>query len=61
MNRIILTKTVKNNKTYTVYALMDENGNYKDFQLLPEKDTIINNIYAATAGHKCGICDHCAE
>mgnify|MGYP000161055024 FL=1 len=47
MNRIILTKTVKNNKTYTVYALMDENGNYKDFQLLPEKDTIINNIYAA--------------
>lgn len=26
---------------------MDENGNYKDFQLLPEKDTIINNIYAA--------------
>ena len=29
MNRIILTKTVKNNKTYTVYALMDENGNYK--------------------------------
>lgn len=25
---------------------MDENGNYKDFQLLPEKDTIINNIYA---------------
>ena len=21
--------------------------NYKDFQLLPEKDTIINNIYAA--------------
>ena len=47
MNRIILTKTVKNNKTYTVYAMMDENGNYKDFQLLPEKDTIINNIYAA--------------
>ena len=47
MNRIILTKTIKNNKTYTVYALMDENGNYKDFQLLPEKDTIINNIYAA--------------
>ena len=47
MNRIILTKTVKNNNTYTVYALMDENGNYKDFQLLPEKDTIINNIYAA--------------
>lgn len=47
MNRIILTKTVKNNKTYTVYALMDENGNYKDFQLLPDKDTIINNIYAA--------------
>ena len=38
MNRIILTKTVKNNKTYTVYALMDENGNYKDFQLLPEDD-----------------------
>ena len=33
MNRIILTKTVKNNNTYTVYALMDENGNYKDFQL----------------------------
>ena len=47
MNRIILTKTVKNNKTYTVYALMDENGKYKDFQLLPEKDTIIYNIYAA--------------
>ena len=47
MNRIILTKTVKNNNTYTVYALMDENGNYKDFQLLPEMDTIINNIYAA--------------
>ena len=47
MNRIILTKTVKNNKTYTVYALMDENGNYKDLQLLPEKDTIINNIYVA--------------
>ena len=23
MNRIILTKTVKNNNTYTVYALMD--------------------------------------
>ena len=45
--RQILTKTVKNNKTYTVYALMDENRNYKDFQLLPEKDTIINNIYAA--------------
>ena len=49
MNRIILTKTVKNNNTYTVYALMDENGNYKDFQLLPEKDTIINNIYAAVS------------
>ena len=47
MNRIILTKTAKKKKTYTVYALMDENGNYKDFQLLPEKDTIINNIYAA--------------
>ena len=47
MNRIILTKTVKNNNTYTEYALKDENGNYKDFQLLPEKDTIINNIYAA--------------
>ena len=51
MNRIILTKTVKNNKTYTVYAMMDENGNYKDFQLLPEKDTIINNIYAVSYTH----------
>ena len=44
---------------------MDENGNYKDFQLLPEKDTIINNIYAARVNKILPgimrICDHCAE
>lgn len=47
MNRIILTKIVKNSTKYIVYAMMDEAGNYTDFQLFPENDTIVNDIYAA--------------
>ena len=47
MNRIILTKTVRNSNRYVVYAVMDEAGNFTDFQLFPEEDTIVNDIYAA--------------
>lgn len=47
MNRIILTKIVKNSQKYIVYAIMDEAGDYKDFRLFPENDTIVNDIYAA--------------
>jgi hypothetical protein len=49
MNRIILTKTVKNNKTYTVYALMDENGNYKDFPA-PSREGYDNKQYIRGKG-----------
>lgn len=47
MNKIILTRIEKNLQKYIVYALINDYGEYQDFQLFTEKKSIINNIYVA--------------
>ena len=50
MDKAIFTYHEKNNKSFILYGLLDENRKYKDFQLFPADDSIVNDIYVARVG-----------
>lgn len=47
MNRLAITNISIKNKNYISYIALDQNRNFIDFNLYPQEQTLLNNIYIA--------------